>query len=471
MLKGNVKRWSVAVAVSSLAALFISRLPPEAVPGASPVYLLAVVLAAFEGGFGPGLLSAAIVLGHSSYYRICVAPPEFHFGCFALESLILGAPMTALLVGWLRRQADRRLDETTLIANALKEAQRVGGVGSFEWDRRTGAFNCSDEFARLHGLPTGAKDFDEWIQRVAPEDRTSIVKALERALQTGRTAAEFRVLAAGERERCFRLRAARAAAGRVSGTVHDVSDEKAALEIAAIKRRDALQRELIANVSHEFRTPLAAIRGFTETLQAGAGADPETRAEFLGIIGRHTERLSRLVEGLLDLAVLESGARPPAPSAIDLEGFLRELSSDLEPIAGSRGVTIEVRAARACAAFVDREHLTQIIQNLCGNAIKYNRRGGRVALIAALAEGAVELRVEDTGPGIPRGSIPHLFERFSPRKRPRPGIGGAGLGLSIAASLARANGGRLSLEHTGRSGTSFLLRFPTAECLKPAAAC
>lgn len=468
MLKENVKRWSVAVAVSSLAALLISRLPPEAVPGASPVYLLAVVLAAFEGGFGPGLLSAAIVLGHASYYRICVAPPEFHFGCFASESLILGAPMTALLVGWLRRQADRRLAEATRTGNALNEAQRIGGVGSFEWDRRTGAFNCSEEFARLHGLPAGAEDLDEWIECAAPEDRTSIVKALERALETGRTAAEFRVPAGGARERCFRLRVARAADGRVSGTVHDVSDEKAALEIEAIKRRDALQRELIANVSHEFRTPLAAIRGFTDTLQAGAGADPGTRAEFLGIIGRHTERLSRLVEGLLDLAVLESGARPPAPSPIDLEGFLRELSADLQPLAGSRGVTIEVRAARACAAFVDREHLTQIVQNLCGNAIKYNRRGGQVALSAALAEGAVELRVEDTGPGIPRESIPHLFERFSPRKRPRPGIGGTGLGLSIAASLARANGGRLSVERTGRSGSCFLLLVPAAAVLSSA---
>lgn len=462
MIKENVKRWLFAVVISTLAALFISRLPPEAVPGASPVYLLAVVLAAFEGGFGPGLLSAAIVLGHSSYYRICVAPPEFHFGCFALESLILGAPMTALMVGWLRRQADRRLAEATQTGNALKEAQRIGGVGSFEWDRRTGAFNCSEEFSRLHGLPAGAEDLDAWIERAAPEDRTSIVKALERALETGRTAAEFRVPAGGARERCFRLRAARAADGRVNGTVHDVSDEKAALEIEAIKRRDALQRELIANVSHEFRTPLAAIRGFTDTLQAGAGADPETRADFLGIIGRHTERLSLLVEGLLDLAVLESGARPPAPSAIDLEGFLRELSAGLEPLAGSRGVTVEVRAARACAAFVDREHLTQIVQNLCGNAIKYNRRGGRVALIAAHAEGAVELRVEDTGPGIPSESIPHLFERFSPRKRPRPGIGGSGLGLSIAASLARANGGRLSVERTGRSGSCFLLQVPAA---------
>lgn len=462
MIKENVKRWFFAVVISTLAALFISRLPPEAVPGASPVYLLAVVLAAFEGGFGPGLLSAAIVLGHSSYYRICVAPPEFHFGCFALESLILGAPMTALLVGWLRRQADRRLAEATLTANALKEAQRIGGVGSFEWDRSTGAFNCSEEFARLHGLQAGAVDLDAWIKRAAPEDRTIIVKALERALQTDQAAAEFRVPAGGAGERCFRLRAARAAAGRVSGTVHDVSDEKAALEIEAIKRRDALQRELIANVSHEFRTPLAAIRGFTDTLQAGAGADPETRADFLGIIGRHTERLSLLVEGLLDLAVLESGARPPAPTSIDLEGFLRELSADLEPLAGSRGVALEVRAARDCAAFVDREHLTQIVQNLCGNAIKYNRRGGRVALIAALAEGAVDIRVEDTGPGIPRESIPHLFERFSPRKRPRPGIGGSGLGLSIAASLARANGGRLSVERTGRSGSCFLLQVPAA---------
>ena len=76
MNKEDVKRWLAAAAVSGLAALFISRLSPEAVPGASPVYLLAVVLAAFTGGFGPGLLSAGIVLGHSSYYRLCAAPPD-----------------------------------------------------------------------------------------------------------------------------------------------------------------------------------------------------------------------------------------------------------------------------------------------------------------------------------------------------------------------------------------------------------
>lgn len=469
MSKENVKRWTIAVVVSGAAAIFISRLPPEAVPGASPVYLLAVVLASFEGGFGPGLLGAAIVLGHSAYYRVCVAPPSFHFGCLALESLVLGAPMTALLVGWLRRQADRRLAEATRTADALSEAQRIGGVGSFEWDCRSGTFDCSEEFVRLLGLGAGVEGLDEWVGRVAPEDRTSILEALERVLEREQATVEFRVPAAGARERCLRLRVARAADGRVRGTVHEVTDEKLALEVEAIKRRDVLQRELIANVSHEFRTPLAAIRGFTDTLQADTGVAPEVRAEFLGIIGRHTERLSRLVESLLDLAILESGTRPPVPSVVELAGFLHELREGLAPLAGRQGVKIEVHAARDCRAFIDAEHLIQIVSNLCDNAIKYNRRGGRVALSAAFTEDAVVVRVEDTGPGIPRESIPHLFERFSQRKRQRPDIGGAGLGLSIAASLAQANCGRLSVERTGPSGTCFLLQLPAAkESMPPA---
>lgn len=462
MLGENVKRWLPAVVVSCLAALFISRLPPQAVPGASPVYLLAVVTAAFAGGFGPGLLSAAIVLGHSSYYRLCAVTPEFHFGCFALESLVIGAPATALLVGWLRRQADGRLAEATRAASALKEAQRIGGVGSFEWRRSSGALDCSEEFARLHGLPPGGARLEDWIERAAPEDRASVRETLERALAEGQAVAEFRVTAADGSERWFRLRAARAADGAVRGTVQDATDEKLALELEAVERRDALQRELIANVSHEFRTPLTAIRGFTESLQAGAADDPELRADFLGTIGRHTQRLSKLVDSLMDLAVLESGARPPAPSAVELEGFLLELRANLAPRADRKDVTIEVRAAPGCAAFVDREHLTRIVSGLCGNAIRCSRRGQRVVLSADAGEGAVAVRVEDEGPGIPEADVPHLFERFNQRKRPRPRVGGTGLGLSIAASLARANGGRLSLERTGGTGSCFLLRAPAA---------
>ncbi len=461
MFKENVKRWLFAVVVSCFAALFISRLPPHAVPGAAPVYLLAVVLAAFAGGFGPGLLAAAIVLGHSSYYRLCAVTPEFHFGCLALESLFVGAPATALLVGWLRRQADGRLAEANRTADALKEAQRIGGVGSFEWNRASGAFACSEEFARLHGLPPGARG-EDWLARAVPENRALVRETLERALAEGQAVAEFRVPATEGSERFFRLRAARAEDGRVRGTVRDSTDEKLALELEAVERRDALQRELIANVSHEFRTPLTAIRGFTESLQAGAADDPELRADFLGTIGRHTQRLSKLVDSLMDLAVLESGARPPAPSAVDLEGFLLELRADLAPRAGRKEVTIEIRAAPGCAAFVDREHLTRIVSNLCGNAIRCSRRGQRVVLSAEAGEGAVSVRVEDEGPGIPEADVPHLFERFNQRKRARPGVGGAGSSLSIAASLARANGGRLSLERTGESGTCFLLRAPAA---------
>ncbi|MCR4294171.1 MAG: ATP-binding protein [Elusimicrobia bacterium] len=455
-----MKRWLLAAVVSLLAVLFISRLPPEAVPGAAPVYLLAVVLAAFAGGFGPGLLSAAIVLGHSSYYRICAVTPEFHFGCFALESLIVGAPATALLVGWLRRQADGRLAEANRTADALKEAQRIGGVGSFEWSRASGAFDCSEEFARLHGLPPGARA-EEWLERAVPEDRAMVRESLERAVGEGQAVAEFRVSDAGE-ERWFRLRAACADDGRVHGTVRDATDEKRALELAAVERRDALQRELIANVSHEFRTPLTAIRGFTESLQADAGDDPELRADFLGTIARHTQRLSRLVDSLLDLAVQESGARPPEPTAVELEGFFREMREDLATLAGPKHVKIEVRAAPGCAAFVDREHLARIVSALCDNAIRSSRRGKRVVLSADIDEGAVSVRVEDEGPGISEADIPHLFERFNQRKRPRPVIGGAGLGLPVAASLARANGGQLSLERTGATGACFLLRAPAA---------
>lgn len=235
--------------------------------------------------------------------------------------------------------------------------------------------------------------------------------------------------------------------------------ERETAAAAVAREREALQRELVADASHELRTPIAVIQSFAEGLRLQLKDARGVR--YVRVIERHAERMRLLVEDLLTLSSLDSGSSLPAPERVELAPLAEQVARDLAPLARRKGVTILVSVPPGLQARVDPRHLAQILENLLDNAIKHNRRGGTARLEAEAGGPETVLSVRDDGPGISPDELPHVFTRFRRSKRARAeGVPGSGLGLSIAKSLAEANGGRVTAESAAGRGAAFRLALP-----------
>jgi signal transduction histidine kinase len=233
--------------------------------------------------------------------------------------------------------------------------------------------------------------------------------------------------------------------------MHDVTD---------LKRLEVVRRDFVANVSHELKTPLTSISGYADTLLADE-VDPATRSRFLGTISANAHRMQRLVDDLLDLARLESGRWQLAPEPVDVEAAASDAWSSLAGRAAQRGVRLSISTPPGVRVTADPEALRQIFTNLFDNSIRHTPEGGEIAVSVTVGDSTTEIRVRDTGSGIPAEHLPRVFERFY---RVDPGRsredGGTGLGLSIVKHLVEAHGGRIQVESALGSGTTMCISFP-----------
>lgn len=238
--------------------------------------------------------------------------------------------------------------------------------------------------------------------------------------------------------------------------LREVERERHAVELAEANAQlaaaDRLKDQFLAMASHEMRTPLTAIAGFTSTMQEHwSQLAEEQKLDFVSIIDAQAHRMERLVDDLLTLARLESGglvARPePVPVAAAVSRTVREL--------GATGVAIDCPAR--LTALADPDQLQQILTNYLGNAIKYGAEPFHVS--AQDAQDAVEIRVTDHGDGVPDAFVPQLFERFA-RASSNGEIEGTGLGLSITRGLALAQGGDAWYEPNEPHGACFVVQLP-----------
>jgi len=244
--------------------------------------------------------------------------------------------------------------------------------------------------------------------------------------------------------------------GREGGAVavfHDVTEQR---------RVEKVRRDFVANVSHELRTPLSAIRAAVETLLEGALMDPKFSHHFVEVIGRHTERLQRLLDDLLDLARIESGHTPPSMEPIRADALMDAAAGTVASLAQSRGVElIREPTEEPLVIRGDRRQLEQALVNLLDNAVKYTDPPGRVVLSIRRRDREVHLEVSDTGVGIPEEHIPRIFERFYRVDKARSRqLGGTGLGLAIVKHIVQAHGGRVEVESTPGKGSTFRVVLP-----------
>ena len=221
-------------------------------------------------------------------------------------------------------------------------------------------------------------------------------------------------------------------------------------------------RHFIADASHELRTPLTSVRGLAEHgLQQGQAADGAELLHLMGLIAREAGRMGALVDDLLLLAKFDAG-RPLDRRPVDLASIVAEAVLQARMVAPGRPIAVE--AAEPVIVDADPERLRQIIDNLLGNAIQHTPDGSPVTVTVTSEPGSVRLTVADRGPGLTQDQASRVFERFYRTDAARTrASGGAGLGLAIAASLAAAHDGELTVDtHPGR-GAAFRLLLPQAE--------
>ena len=231
-------------------------------------------------------------------------------------------------------------------------------------------------------------------------------------------------------------------------------------DVTLAEERAQAEREFISNAAHELRTPLAAIVGAVEVLQAGAKEDPEESERFLAHLERQCRRLERLTNALLTLARVQTQNEPPRLEIIELCPLFQDVAQSLHP--GPR-VTVVVDCPQELAVFANRALLEEAIVNLAGNAMKFTRRG-TITLAATESEaGFVEVEVRDTGRGMTGADRKRAVERFY---RGDDGTtGGFGLGLAIVAAAAEAMGSSLEIDSAPRRGTTVRLRLRAARVL------
>lgn len=239
-------------------------------------------------------------------------------------------------------------------------------------------------------------------------------------------------------------------------------------DITQLKSYENMRADFIANLTHEIRTPLAALYGYAETLERGVD-DQETQRRFLGIIERQARRLSRLVDDLLSLSDLERGITPLKIEELEPRAILEEAAELMREPVTRAGINLSVDGpADLPRVSADRDRMHQVMLNLLDNASKYTPRGGRVRIEARSAAGfdsrpGVEFSVADTGEGIPAADIPRLTERFYRVDRARSReLGGTGLGLAIVKHIVQLHQGTLAIESKLREGTTVRIWIPCA---------
>src|SRR5262249_20604958 len=225
------------------------------------------------------------------------------------------------------------------------------------------------------------------------------------------------------------------------------------------------RQEFVANVSHELKTPLAVIQACAETLQDGAAEDPDARESFLHQITDQSARLLALILDLLSLARLDAGEETFERQELKIGELINECIDRHRPRAEAKRMTLEgVPPPGELTVWADPEAVSQILDNLVDNAVKYTPAGGTVRVRWSAGPDEVYIDVEDNGPGIPEVDLPRIFARFYRVDRARSReLGGTGLGLAIVKRLSQAMGGSGKVASEVGRGTTFtvtLLRWP-----------
>ncbi len=286
-------------------------------------------------------------------------------------------------------------------------------------------------------------------------------RALRQALQTVR--ADKTPVVLDIEDPAFGERSLRMFLSPVSGRQYEGESVGCSIlisDVTDLKRAEGIRSEFTANVSHELKTPLTSIKGFTDMLSTGMVKDPEDQKRFFSMIGVEVDRLIELINDILKLSELESVAIEQCEERADVLEAAKAAETLLSQAAGSAGITLSVAGMPAEAA-IPAGRLKELMLNLMENGVKYNEPGGRVDVRVSADERFVTATVSDTGIGIPEEARQRIFERFYrvDKGRARKN-GGTGLGLAIVKHILQLYGGSVSVESEPGRGSTFAVKLP-----------
>jgi len=229
-----------------------------------------------------------------------------------------------------------------------------------------------------------------------------------------------------------------------------------------VRNSQRAQRDFLANVSHDLRTPLTSIQGFSQAIIEGVATTPEAAARAATIIHAEAERMGRMVQDLLDLARIEGGRMEMAQNKIQIGDLVKAVAEKLSLAARDKGLTLTTEIAPALPVLSgDGDRLAQVFNNLIDNALKHTPPGGVITVSVCAEESASLVTIHDTGEGIPAADLPHIFERFYQVDKSRQRRDGAGIGLQISYQIVQAHGGRIWAESEEGAWTRFNVWLPT----------
>jgi PAS domain S-box-containing protein len=384
----------------------------------------------------------------------------------------------------LERRIEARSEDLQKLHGRLVEAQQVAHIGSWEWDVAADSIWWSDEMYRVYGLPVGSPmTYEHFISTIHPDDRAMVQEIVGKSGQTGEPFTfEHRIMKPDGTVRTVHSR------GRVVtdkdghvlrmlGVGHDITDRRRAEdERLELVREQAARREaeeasrmkdaFLATLSHELRTPLNALLGWAQVLKQ-PGLDDALVRRAIDAIHRNVVIQVQLVSDILDVARIRTGtvridARPAAVRTI-VEGAL----DMMRPVIAEKKIEVVVDIFEDAVVMGDAQRLQQVFWNLLSNAAKFVPTGGHIAITAKADGDAVQLTIEDDGPGIPEEFLPYVFDQFRQADLSLTrNHGGLGLGLAISQTLVQLHGGTIAAANRPQGGALFTVRLPTADLVK-----
>jgi two-component system OmpR family sensor kinase len=249
---------------------------------------------------------------------------------------------------------------------------------------------------------------------------------------------------------------------------HEVQDLTRAFNamVGRVHSSQKSQREFVANVSHELKTPLTSVRGFAQAILDGTADTPESRRQAAEVILNESGRMHSMVLDLLDLARLEAGTADLRMSNVDVRALLQGVVEKFRLQADEAGISLHIDLpSQMPTLMADGDRLAQVFINLVDNALKFSQAGGSITLRVLTSPNEMQFDVEDTGAGIPPEAIGRIFDRFYQADPSRPGgeRHGAGLGLAIVQEIVQAHGGRISVRSQAGQGSTITLHLPLAQ--------
>ena len=321
------------------------------------------------------------------------------------------------------------------------------GIIAFSGDGSVTQFNpAAERFLNVSLSDEGAA-FDSLFGEIAPLERVLSMgtdEVIEGEKQSGtRSLDVFLARFHGE-----------GAQGGILAVVHDVTEQR---------HSDEMRREFVANVSHELRTPITNVRSYAETLVDSAGElPPETEKRFLNVILGESDRMTKIVQDLLALSRFDAGEMQFSMTTFDLAESAVSVYEAMRLDVEKHGIDLQIALpTEAIRIYGDRARIEQVIINVMTNAVRYTPTGGTVTMELDAMENMAEVRVRDTGIGIPEEDIPHIFDRFYRVDKARSrAMGGTGLGLSIAYEIVKRHEGQIRIESKVGEGTTVHICLP-----------